>query len=76
MSWLSLLLLFLRELIVSALKVAWLVVQPRLRIRPAFRGLARRKKKRRRCNTKTDHSLHGADPCCVREDYPSLLNPH
>ena len=36
MRWLSLLLLFLRELIVSALKVAWLVVQPRLNIRPAI----------------------------------------
>ncbi len=36
MKWLSLLLLFLRELIVSAVKVAWLVVQPRLKIRPAI----------------------------------------
>jgi multicomponent Na+:H+ antiporter subunit E len=38
MRWLSLLLLFLRELILSALKVAWLVVRPRLRIRPAIIG--------------------------------------
>jgi multicomponent Na+:H+ antiporter subunit E len=36
MRWLSLLLLFVRELIASALKVAWLVVQPRLKIRPAI----------------------------------------
>jgi multicomponent Na+:H+ antiporter subunit E len=36
MNWLSLFLLFVRELIVSALKVAWLAVQPRLRIRPAI----------------------------------------
>jgi multicomponent Na+:H+ antiporter subunit E len=36
MNWLSLLLLFARELIVSALKVAWLAVQPQLRIRPAI----------------------------------------
>src|SRR5690606_23322694 len=36
MKWLSLLLLFVRELIVSALKVAWLVVRPRLRVRPAI----------------------------------------
>jgi multicomponent Na+:H+ antiporter subunit E len=36
MNWLSLLLLFARELILSALKVAWLAVQPQLRIRPAI----------------------------------------
>jgi multicomponent Na+:H+ antiporter subunit E len=36
MRWLALILLFLRELVLSALKVAWLVVQPRLRIRPAI----------------------------------------
>lgn len=36
MRWLSLLLLFLRELIASALKVAWLVLQPRMRISPAI----------------------------------------
>ncbi len=36
MKWLSLLLLFLRELVVSALKVSWLVIQPRPRIRPAI----------------------------------------
>lgn len=36
MRWLSLILLFLRELIVSALRVAWLAVQPRIKIRPAI----------------------------------------
>lgn len=36
MRWLSLILLFLRELILSALRVAWLVVQPRIKIRPAI----------------------------------------
>ena len=36
MKWLSLLLFFIRELIVSALKVAWLAVQPRLNLRPAI----------------------------------------
>jgi multicomponent Na+:H+ antiporter subunit E len=36
MRWLSLLALFVRELIVSALKVAWLVLQPRLAVRPAI----------------------------------------
>lgn len=36
MNWLSLILLFIRELILSALKVAWLVVQPGIRIRPAI----------------------------------------
>jgi multicomponent Na+:H+ antiporter subunit E len=36
MNWLSLILLFLRELILSALRVAWLAVQPRIVIRPAI----------------------------------------
>jgi multicomponent Na+:H+ antiporter subunit E len=36
MRWLSLLVLFVRELIVSALKVARLALQPRLTIRPAI----------------------------------------
>ncbi len=36
MKWLSLILLFTRELILSALKVAWLAVQPQMRIRPAI----------------------------------------
>ena len=36
MKMLSLLLLFLRELILSALKVAWLVIQPKPRLRPAI----------------------------------------
>ena len=36
MKWLSLLVLFLRELIMSAVKVAWLVVQPKLNLRPAI----------------------------------------
>jgi multicomponent Na+:H+ antiporter subunit E len=36
MKWLSLILLFVHELILSALKVAWLVVQPNMRIRPAI----------------------------------------
>jgi multicomponent Na+:H+ antiporter subunit E len=36
MRWLSLIVLFTRELIVSALKVAWLVLQPRINIRPAI----------------------------------------
>lgn len=36
MKWIRLFLLFLRELILSALKVAWLVVQPRLKLRPAI----------------------------------------
>lgn len=35
MRWVSLILLFVRELILSALRVAWLVVQPKLRIQPA-----------------------------------------
>jgi len=36
MKWLSLFVLFARELVLSALKVAWIVVQPRLPIRPAI----------------------------------------
>ena len=36
MKWLSLVLFFLSELILSALRVAWLVVQPKLRLRPAI----------------------------------------
>ena len=36
MSWLALIALFVRELVLSALKVAWLVVQPRPRIRPGI----------------------------------------
>ena len=36
MSWISLIAMFVRELILSALKVAWLVLQPRMRIRPAI----------------------------------------
>lgn len=36
MRWLSLILLFVRELVLSALKVAWLVVQPKPRIRSAI----------------------------------------
>jgi multicomponent Na+:H+ antiporter subunit E len=36
MTWIVLFLLFVRELIVSALKVAWLALQPTLRIRPAI----------------------------------------
>lgn len=36
MNWLRLLGFFVRELILSALKVAWLVVQPRPRLRPAL----------------------------------------
>lgn len=36
MNWLSLLLLLTKELILSALKVAWLAVQPQMRIRPAI----------------------------------------
>jgi multicomponent Na+:H+ antiporter subunit E len=36
MKWISLLLLFLKELLLSALKVAWLVVQPKPRLRPAI----------------------------------------
>ena len=36
MRWLSLIALFVKELILSALKVAWLAVQPRINIRPAI----------------------------------------
>lgn len=34
--WLLLLGYFLKELILSALNVAWLVLQPKIRLRPAF----------------------------------------
>jgi multicomponent Na+:H+ antiporter subunit E len=36
MKWLALIGFFLRELIVSAVRVAWLVVQPKPRLRPAI----------------------------------------
>ena len=36
MAWLRLIGLLLVELVLSALKVSWLVVQPRLRLRPAI----------------------------------------
>ena len=36
MNWLRLLLFFFRQLILSALQVTWLVLQPRLRLRPAI----------------------------------------
>ena len=36
MSWLGLAGYFVKELILSALQVAWLVVQPRLRLRPGI----------------------------------------
>lgn len=36
MSWIRLLLLFTKELVLSAVRVAWLAVQPRRRLRPAF----------------------------------------
>ena len=36
MRWISLIAMFVRELILSALKVAWLVLQPRIKIRPAI----------------------------------------
>lgn len=36
MSWLRLLILFAKELVLSGLQVAWLAVQPRLRLRPGF----------------------------------------
>ena len=36
MKWLALILLFVKELILSALRVAWLAVQPRITIRPAI----------------------------------------
>jgi multicomponent Na+:H+ antiporter subunit E len=36
MRWLSLILLFAKELVLSALRVAWLAVQPKIAIRPAI----------------------------------------
>jgi multicomponent Na+:H+ antiporter subunit E len=36
MRWLAFVAFFVKELILSALKVAWLVVQPQLRLRPAI----------------------------------------
>jgi multicomponent Na+:H+ antiporter subunit E len=36
MNWLALILLFVKELILSALRVAWLAVQPRITLRPAI----------------------------------------
>ena len=36
MRWLSLIAFFAKELVLSALKVAWLAVQPRINIRPAI----------------------------------------
>src|SRR5690606_15587420 len=36
MAWLSLLLLLIRELVLSALRVAWLAVQPKVVLRQAF----------------------------------------
>jgi multicomponent Na+:H+ antiporter subunit E len=36
MKWLSLIVFFVSELIVSAIKVAWLALQPRIRVRPAI----------------------------------------
>ena len=36
MSWIRLLALFVRELVMSGLQVAWLAVQPKLRLRPGF----------------------------------------
>jgi multicomponent Na+:H+ antiporter subunit E len=36
MSWLALLALLLKELVLSALRVAWLAVQPEIRLRPAL----------------------------------------
>jgi len=36
MRWLALIWLFVRELVLSALQVAWLVVQPRLDLHPAL----------------------------------------
>ena len=35
MNWLALILLFVKELLLSALRVAWLAVQPRITLRPA-----------------------------------------
>jgi len=36
MNWLRLLVLFVKELVLGGLQVAWLAVQPRLRLRPGF----------------------------------------
>ena len=36
MNWLLLIVLFVKELILSALRVAWLAVQPKLALRPAI----------------------------------------
>lgn len=36
LKWLRLLVYFLKELVLSALKVAWLAVQPQLRLHPAI----------------------------------------
>jgi len=36
MNWLALILLFVKELILSALRVGWLAVQPRITLRPAI----------------------------------------
>ena len=36
MSWLTLIGLFIKELVLSALQVAWLVVQPKPNLRPGF----------------------------------------
>lgn len=36
MNWVVLIGLFIKELVLSALQVAWLVVQPRPRLRPGF----------------------------------------
>lgn len=36
MKWLSLIALFLKELLLSGLRVAWLVLQPKLRLRPGI----------------------------------------
>lgn len=36
MSWVRLIALFIRELVLSALQVAWLVIQPQLKLRPGF----------------------------------------
>ena len=36
MNWLRLIGLFVRELVLSALQVAWLVIQPKLKLRPGF----------------------------------------
>jgi len=36
MNWLQLILLFAKELVLSALRVAWLALQPRITLRPAI----------------------------------------